>query len=59
MATKKGTEAGKPQATELRKSRTIFVTDSEWQEITEAAEAQGRKPSRHLVLVNRETAKVK
>lgn len=39
---------------EARKSRTIYVSDSEWEEINKDAERQGRKVSRHIVMLVRE-----
>jgi hypothetical protein len=54
MARKPKSEAD-PVKEEPRKSRTISVTDSEWAEICAAAEAEGRKPSRHIVLINRQS----
>jgi hypothetical protein len=41
---------------EGRKSRTIYVSDSEWDEINKSADAEGRKVSRHLVMLVRERA---
>lgn len=37
-----------------RKSRTIYVTDAEWQQINEDAETEGRKVSRHIVKIVQE-----
>lgn len=54
MATKSKAPAAPVE--EERKSRTIYVSDSEWAEITVSANKQGRKVSRHLVMLVRAAA---
>lgn len=54
MTTKgKTRRAGQPDA-DKKRSRTISVTDAEWDEIVASAEAAGRRPSRHYVMLVRE-----
>lgn len=39
-----------------RRSRTIYVSDEEWAEIEADANAEGRKVSRHIVMLVRDRA---
>ena len=41
---------------EGRRSRTIYVSDTEWAEIEDDAEGEGRKVSRHIVMLVRDRA---
>lgn len=56
MATKSKTPDKARADADQKRSRTISVTDAEWAEIVASADAHGRRPSRHIVMLVRESA---
>lgn len=44
----------RPGEDDGKKSRTIYLTDAEWEQIVTQAEGEGRKAGRHIVFVIQE-----